>query len=363
MQAITLTGIAPLVLRCNHPDWMHSKTMFSVNQSTPSVRRIAVIGSGMAGLTAAIKLSNQGHNVSVFEKSRGPGGRLSSKRVTDGAVDFGAQYFTARDTEFRQFLDEYAGPGSYAHWPARFVFQRNDGSREAFPDDERFVGVPRMTAVSRALSGHVNLHASTRIRNLARKDSTWELVTVDGERLGPFDRVILTVPPAQASDLLLESGLKDLAGRIDGMAGSLLPCWAVALHFREPLDPGFDGLRCEHPVFFWIGNNTSKPGRPSHGQWWMLHADPDWTREHLDTPEEEVVRELKEAFSELADIAAEPDDWLAHRWLYARSEHNDRPGSLWFADQGIGLAGDWLSGGRVEGAFLSASDLVMAMAD
>lgn len=43
--------------------------------------RIAVIGSGMAGLSCADMLERAGHAVALFDKGRGPGGRMSTKRV------------------------------------------------------------------------------------------------------------------------------------------------------------------------------------------------------------------------------------------------------------------------------------------
>jgi predicted NAD/FAD-dependent oxidoreductase len=54
----------------------------------------------------------------------------------------------------------------------------------------------------------------------------------------------------------------------------------------------------------------------------------------------------------------QPDDLITHRWLYAKSSDRAKPGHLWFADEKIGLVGDWLDGGRVEGAFNSAHSLV-----
>ena len=45
-----------------------------------SAKRIAVIGAGMAGAVAARELHDAGHQVEVFDKSRGVGGRLSAKR-------------------------------------------------------------------------------------------------------------------------------------------------------------------------------------------------------------------------------------------------------------------------------------------
>jgi len=61
---------------------------------------IAIIGAGIAGLACATRLQQAGHNVSVFEKSRGLGGRMSPRRTDQWQCDHGAQYFTARTPEF-----------------------------------------------------------------------------------------------------------------------------------------------------------------------------------------------------------------------------------------------------------------------
>ena len=47
--------------------------MFNQTFHSPLIRRVAIVGSGLAGLTAAIELKGLGHDVTVFEKSRGPG--------------------------------------------------------------------------------------------------------------------------------------------------------------------------------------------------------------------------------------------------------------------------------------------------
>ena len=51
----------------------------------------AIIGAGMAGITAARALIAAGQTVQVFEKSRGSGGRLASKRSEMGRVNLGAR--------------------------------------------------------------------------------------------------------------------------------------------------------------------------------------------------------------------------------------------------------------------------------
>lgn len=337
--------------------------MFNETPDCRVVRRIAIIGSGLAGLTAAIMLKELGHDVTVFEKSRGPGGRLAAKRINGGSADIGAQYFTSRNPDFLPFLNRFAGPDSFAAWQGKLGFQDAEGQWQAFPEEPRYVGTPRMTAISRALSAHVRVTTKTRIERLELTDNGWLLSDATGEQTSGFDQVIITAPPAQARDLLAHSHLPQLAARLDDAVSRVLPCWAVAVCFEENPWPHHDGMRCDHPALFWVANNSGKPGRqPANSQasgvWWVLHATPEWTRQHVEMAPEQVQKELVEAFRELTGTKVAVSDSVAHRWLYARSEGGDNPGHLWFAQEGIGLAGDWLSGGRVEGAFDSACSLV-----
>lgn len=340
--------------------------MFNETFHTTDIRRIAIVGSGLAGLTGAIKLKHEGHDVTVFEKSRGPGGRLAAKRITGGSVDIGAQYFTSRNPDFLPFLSEFAGEGSFSNWNGQFGFQGKDSQWQAFPDEPRYVGTPRMTAISRALSTHANVVAETRIESMIRTGKGWVLTDSKEEEVGVFDQVIITTPPAQARDLLTHSHLPELAAQLDNAVSRVLPCWAVAAHFAENPWPRHEGMRCNDPALFWVANNSSKPGRTSSGQaekgtWWVLHANPEWTERNVNASPDQVKSELIAAFRELTGTEVEVTEAISHRWLYARSEGGANPGHLWFAGQGIGVAGDWLSGGRVEGAFDSACSLVAAL--
>ena len=334
--------------------------MFNQTDQMPVIRRVAVVGSGMAGLTAAILLREQNHDVTIFEKSRGPGGRMAAKRVTDGSVDIGAQYFTVRNPAFYAFLNRYA-EGSFRPWPGRFGYQTSTGQWEPFPQEARYVGVPRMTAITRGLSTTVDVQAQTRIDSLIRQGRQWLLNDTEGESYGPFDDVIITAPPAQARDLFSNSSLTALSDEIQGHISHIQPCWATAVYFHQALEQPYDAMRCQNPVLEWIANNTSKPGRDDSGQWWVLHAAPHWSREHENTSADKVSAAMVEAFQQVTGVSVCPDEQISHRWLYAKSFSKEKPGYHWYGDQRIGLAGDWLSGGRVEGAFDSASGLVAHM--
>ena len=48
-----------------------------------NTQRIAVIGAGISGLSCATSLQQAGFEITVFDKSRGPSGRMST-RLGDG---------------------------------------------------------------------------------------------------------------------------------------------------------------------------------------------------------------------------------------------------------------------------------------
>ena len=79
--------------------------------------RIVVIGSGIAGLTAARRLDELGHVVSVLDKGRRPGGRLATRILDGGALAGpGTQFFTVRSALFRARVAGWLADGTVLEW-------------------------------------------------------------------------------------------------------------------------------------------------------------------------------------------------------------------------------------------------------
>ena len=70
------------------------------------MKRIAIIGAGLAGLTCGKALQQAGHDVVIFEKSRGIGGRLATRRAEPFYFDHGVAAFTASDDAFQGFVNQ-----------------------------------------------------------------------------------------------------------------------------------------------------------------------------------------------------------------------------------------------------------------
>lgn len=314
---------------------------------------IAIIGTGLAGLSAAQALHAAGVEVQLFDKSRGSGGRMASKRSDAGSLDLGAQYFTARDRRFVEVVQQWQARGWVAEWDPQ-LYQMSGSGLQPSPDEQlRWVGTPRMSAISRALLGALPVHFNCRITEVFRGEQHWQLQDAEGQNHGPFSAVIVATPAPQATGLL--SAAPKLASAAASV--SMTPTWAVALAFATPLDTPVEASFVRGSALDWLARNRSKPGRDGHFDTWILHASSDWSRQHLDLPKEAVIEHLHGAFAELIGCSVPaPSFSLAHRWLYARPASSHEWGALADADLGLYACGDWCLSGRVEGAWLSGQE-------
>lgn len=78
-----------------------------MSQSTNHKHKIAVIGSGFSGLSAAAYLSAAGHDVEVFEKNDTPGGRARQFKTQNGYIfDMGPSWYWMPDV-FERFFNDF----------------------------------------------------------------------------------------------------------------------------------------------------------------------------------------------------------------------------------------------------------------
>lgn len=80
---------------------------------------VAVVGGGLAGLSAALELKDAGWHVELFERSRLLGGRATSFEVDGHVVDNGQHVYLACCTEFIRFVQR-AGKADALHLQDRF---------------------------------------------------------------------------------------------------------------------------------------------------------------------------------------------------------------------------------------------------
>ncbi|WP_426054406.1 NAD(P)/FAD-dependent oxidoreductase [Janthinobacterium sp. PSPC2-1] len=313
--------------------------------------RIAIIGAGIAGLACATALSQAGFQVTLFDKSRGAGGRMSTRRGADWQCDHGAQYFTARHPEFRAEVSRWERAGVAAQWQLQLRGLDADGCSGGAPV-ERFVGVPRMSSIGAWLAADLALHTEMAISALQREDNAWRLhVQDEGPLAHRYDMVVLAVPAPQAVPLLGQAApLQAALAAGTNMAG----CWAMMLEYAQPLALGFNAGFLNAGPLRWVARDSAKPGR-SGRESWLLHASAEWSEAHIELDADSIAAQLLAAFISLGGQV--PQRWSVHRWRYASTPQARHDVCLWEAGQGLGMCGDWLNGGTVEAAWLSGHAL------
>ena len=112
---------------------------------TSSSPEIAVVGAGVAGASAAYRLSELGFKSRVYETEDHPGGRMAATVINEAKFDHGAQFFTTRGHRFQSAVDAAAADGAVKVWTHGF---------DEPPDGyERWRGVPDMTALASRSTG------------------------------------------------------------------------------------------------------------------------------------------------------------------------------------------------------------------
>jgi renalase len=336
-------------------------------QPVTSPQHVAIVGAGMAATGCARSLVRCGYRVTVFEKSRGVGGRMATRRTpwidADGVdrvaeFDHGAQFISVRHGRFRAALAQACEAGVATPWDLQV--------HAAWPAPvrrERFVATPGMPALCRHwLQGSTVLLQRT-VQRLQRSAQGWQVVDAQGETHTGFDQVVLALPPAQAAVLL--------AGHRDDWADALAatpmaPCWTL-MAVTDDLDWPWDACEPSRGPLAWVVRNDRKPGRtaPAGCATWVGQASAAWSAAHLEHDPLAVGDALRAALKALLP-ARSSLRWhhsSVHRWRYAAPLATPEAAGpcLWDLALGLGVCGDHLGGTDIEAAWRSGDELADEM--
>lgn len=310
--------------------------------------RTLIVGAGLSGLMAARQLAVAGHEVTVFDKGRGVGGRLATRRMGDARLDHGAQFFTVRSDEFAAHVTSWVEAGVVREWCRGFGSASSDNSSDEPDGHPRYVGNTGMTDIAKYLTRDLDVRTSMLAFSLERTGSQWTLTTDDGDK-HVADSIILTAPLPQSFSLLFSAGL-ELPEEIrtidyDRTLGLLA---VVSSGAHRVTAPG--GLQNPDEVFSFIGDNHAKGISPAHAL--TFHANPTWSLTHfdddLDAIHAALLHEAQRWLGEATILDSQPKKW---RFATPQRTYGER---CWVDDTGtLVVAGDAFAGPKVEGASLS----------
>lgn len=329
-------------------------------------KSVAIIGAGMAGLSAAAVLTGAGFSVRLFDKGRSPGGRMSTRRVnianpgggdTELLFDHGAQFVRTRTRSLSHWLENEVRGGAAKTWSID-----SDQSREA----PLFIGTPGMSALPKRLAAPLDLETSAQVTAIRRQKDAWRLEFDQNgvKHISPaFEILIVSAPAPQAAALL--APVNAAARSVADMA-TYNPCWAAM--FAAPAE-AFENLQ-SGPVdgalaISWISRGRDRhPERmsPDNLETVVVHASASWSRANLERSPEDVLALLKGCLADRLPVRFAPAYEAAHRWRYAIVDRPALRNTVFFEDIGLGLCGDWLLGPTIESAWLSGQALARHVA-
>ena len=324
-----------------------------MNNRQPKEISVAVIGAGFAGLSCGAQLKALGFQVQLYEKSRGVSGRMSTRKADDWSADHGAQYFTARDPLFIKELNKWVTADVAALWNPRLKVFKARQSQDSPSSENRYVGIPAMNSIGKHLAANLPIELNQTINRITYDQAKWRLHSLEaGDIERQFDWLVLALPAPQAHTLAqtLDQSIEELANNANMQA-----CWTVMASFSENLNLPFDAAFINDEIISWISRNNSKPKRKGL-ETWTIHANPQWSQESIELNKDDAAK-LILACAKSLGLDCDRAQIAIHRWRYASGHLSSIPGLNLREELRLGYCGDWLNGGRVEGAWLSGYNL------
>lgn len=308
--------------------------------------RAGIVGAGISGASCAGTLSEAGWEVEVFDKARGAGGRLSSRRMEDGWTSLGSPFISAKRDPFRSQLREWVRQGWLEAVRGNIMKGRATVSWTQAQLQNHYRPLIEPSQLVRNLMGTARLHTESRVARLEPRT----IVLENGEVHGDFDCVICSVPTPQAIPLL--QTLPRLQERLQADT-EYRPVWSFIMRWEG--GPSADVIQFDDELLNLAVRQANGEGL------WAVHSTHLFAETYLQASREEAATRGASALMGLLALPWPVEVEAAHLWKMALPTHSQ--GGFWLGDREnrVALIGDGIAGAGVERAWESGTRLAQAL--
>lgn len=314
--------------------------------------KVAIVGAGISGLSAARELAQAGHEAIVFECEAVAGGRCATEAVGDFLFDPGATSIAPRGMSLEKVMLEELPTEDLVE--VSLPIHMHEALRVS-PGDPVKNSIRRYTyrggnrRLAEMLAYGLDVRFGVEIESLEK--GTEGTFRVADEA---FDAAVLTPPTPITANLLAGIGEVRPIAHV-----KYRPCISIMLGYEIATPPiTYHALidpEQRHPLTWLSIENAKCPDRAPEGCTSLVcQMSPAFSSMHFDDPEESII-DLATVYIErlFGSGWRKPSVSKIKRWRYSQPEMTSMFDSANAAGSRIVLAGDGFAGARVEFAYES----------
>tara|TARA_Y100001970_G_C14259583_1_gene878755 strand:+ start:17011 stop:17967 length:957 start_codon:yes stop_codon:yes gene_type:complete len=303
-----------------------------------SKNSVSIIGCGISGIFAALELKKAGiENVQLFDKSRGVGGRLATRRANDGKFDHGIQYIKIDSLLERQEIRTLIDNKTLAETEEPGIF----------------IGLDGMTNIAKFLTKDLNVKKEFKLLAINEINGSLEMNFENNEKI-LTDSIILSSPIKQSLEIIEKSNINYNKIHLESLE-SLEYYLAIILMIESAapldLDKKFYQENPEGPISF-IADNFKKNVSKKQN-FYTLICSPKFSAINFEKDYASInlmlEDNLKHIFGPKYEILSN------HKWRYSipKNFYTEGDSINIGTNNFIGLCGDIFTNGRFDGAINS----------
>ena len=293
--------------------------------------KIAIIGAGFSGCNLYNNLKEKYEDITIFEKSRGAGGRLSTKYIEDKFIDYGTSSLIPITDDLKFFCLDLA----------------KNGVLKAKYDE--FIPKNGINKICKFLIDEKNLLTNTKITKAENRNNKWTLEDEKHNIYNDFDLLFITIPAPQIMQMKIElpDNFKEKLSFIKYDS-----IFSLILYTNKELKLNENKLY-ENPDIKDIINNSKKYLYKDFSSY-VIHSSKEFANCVNEKSKDEICEIFLDNFDDETKELIEKFTIIPHLWKYAFAKTSlDMPYFL-NEEKNLGICGDYFSHNNVEASLLSS---------
>ena len=293
--------------------------------------KIAIIGAGFSGCNLYNNLKEKYEDIIIFEKSRGVGGRLSTKYVDDKFIDHATSSLIPITDDLIMFCLDLA----------------KNGVVKAKYDE--FIPKNGINQICKFLIDEKDLIKNTKIAKAQNIDNKWILEDKNYNIYEGFDLLFITIPAPQILQMKIELQ-NDFKEKLSHIKYDSI--FSLILHSNKDIKLD-KSLLYENPDIKNIINNSIKYLYKDFSSY-IIHSTKEFANCINEKSKEEICEIFLDNFDDETKEKFERFTIIPHLWKYAFAKTSlDMPYFL-NEEKNLGICGDYFNHSNMEAALLSS---------